>query len=139
MEIEFIRQNWYLFLALVVVVGLIVVEPLRQKMSGIKRLGIQQYMRLAGDENPQLIDVSEAKDFKKGHIPGSKNVPLSGLDEALPGLAKFKDKPIVITCHTGNRCSRAATKLSRQEFNQVYILDGGLVAWEKENMPVERK
>ncbi len=138
MEIEFIRQNWYLFVALVGIVGLIVLEPLRQKMSGVKRLSILQYMRLASDENPQLIDVSEAKEYKKGHIPAAKNVPLSGLSDALPGLEKFKDKPIVITCRTGNRSGRAANKLSRQAFSQVYILEGGLAAWEKENMPVER-
>ncbi|HED15170.1 MAG TPA: rhodanese-like domain-containing protein [Gammaproteobacteria bacterium] len=138
MEIEFIRQNWYLFVALVGIVGLIALEPLRQKMSGVKRLSILQYMRLASDENPQLIDVSEAKEYKKGHIPSSKNVPLSGLDDALPKLGKFKNKPVVITCQTGTRSNRAASKLTRQEFSQVYILEGGLAAWEKENMPVER-
>ena len=138
MEIEFIRQNWYLFLALVGIIGLIALEPLRQKMSGVKRLSIPQYLRLASDENPQLIDISEAKEYNKGHIPSSKNVPLSGLDDALLKLKKFKNKPVVITCQTGSRSNRAASKLTRQEFSQVYILEGGLAAWEQENMPVER-
>jgi len=138
MEIEFIRQNWYLFAALIVIIGLIAMEPLQQKMSGVKRLGILQYMRLSSDENPLLIDVSEEKDYKKGHIPSARNVPLSGLADALPGLEKFKEKPVVVTCQTGTRSSKAAAKLSRQKFSQVYILEGGLAVWEKENMPVER-
>ena len=58
----------------------------------------------------------------------------------LKRLNKYRDKkkPIVLTCQSGTRAGRAAAILRKNEFSDVYTLTGGVTAWEKENLPIER-
>jgi rhodanese-related sulfurtransferase len=87
-----------------------------------------------------VVDISESAEFENGHIPAAINIPLGQLDSSLNRLKKYRDKkkPIVLTCKTGTRAGRAAAILRKNEFSDVYTLAGGLAAWEKENLPVER-
>jgi rhodanese-related sulfurtransferase len=62
------------------------------------------------------------------------------LKDNLKRLNKYRDrkKPIVLTCQSGTRAGRAAAILRKNEFSNVYTLTGGIAAWEKENLPIER-
>jgi rhodanese-related sulfurtransferase len=42
-----------------------------------------------------------------GHISGARHITLAQLDKRLSELEKFKDKPIIVCCATGNRSSSA--------------------------------
>lgn len=53
-----------------------------------------------------LIDVREPHEFKSGHIPGAKNLPLSQLSSRMNELPK--DKPVFVYCQSGMRSKRAA-------------------------------
>ena len=68
MDMEFVVENWPLFLALVVIIALIIFEPIRRRMSGIEEITVIQLTRLLNDEEAVLVDVSESKDFKLGHL-----------------------------------------------------------------------
>lgn len=97
-------------------------------------------------EMPQLqrtgksvtIDVSESKDFDKGHIPNSINVPLSQIKADNMPLLKHKDATVVIVCQTGSRSVAAAKSLIALGFSDLHILRNGLSAWTKENLPLNR-
>jgi len=138
MEVEFIQQNWLLFLALVVIIALIVLDPIRGRASGVKSITAVELPALVNHEAAVVVDVSETNDFKNGHIPNALNVPLSRFQDDLKKLQKYKDKPIVLACRSGNKAPRAASILSRNEFKRPYTLQGGLAAWQKENLPVEK-
>jgi len=45
-----------------------------------------------------------------------------------------KDRPIVLTCRSGRRSMRAAALMRSQGYENVSILDGGLLAWEAANL-----
>lgn len=84
------------------------------------------------------IDVSESKDFDKGHIPNSINVPLSQIKADNMPLLKHKDATVVIVCQTGSRSVAAAKSLIALDFSDLHILRNGLSAWTKENLPLNR-
>ncbi len=136
--VEFAIKYWYLFVALVVVLALLVMGPIVQLMHGIKNVNVWTAVKLINHESAIIIDVSEQPEFKTGHIPNSINIPLGNLPGRIKELEKHKGKPIVISCRTGNRSSRGAVILRKHGFDQVYTLTGGLAAWERENLPVEK-
>lgn len=77
---------------------------------------------------PLVVDVREPREYHRGHVPQARLMPLvSILTEPLPVA---RDQSIVVTCRTGRRSQRAAHALIQQGFEDVSILEGGLVAWE---------
>ena len=141
MDLEFIAQNWYLFAALVVISLLIGFDSIRRGGGGANQVSALQLPQLISKENAVVVDVCETEEFERGHILNAINIPLKQLQDQLGQLEKFraKDKPIVLSCRSGQRANRAAAILRKNEFKKVFTLSGGLTAWEKENLPVERK
>ncbi|MCP4425642.1 MAG: sulfate permease [Chloroflexi bacterium] len=77
---------------------------------------------------PTVIDVREPREFKRGHIPHARSIPLSTI---LSDTVKLpNDRQIVLTCRTGRRSRRAAYALQQMGVMNVAILEGGLLAWE---------
>lgn len=137
MTFEFVANNWYLFVALVVVLGLLLLDPIRQYTSGVKKvspLEMPQVMRDGG----VIVDVSEPGEFKKAHIPNAINMTSKAMQDGLGKLEKQKKKTVVVVCAAGNKSSSAARHLLNNGFESVYVLAGGMMAWQKENLPVEK-
>lgn len=74
-------------------------------------------------EDIQLIDVRTSNEYKKGYIPGAKNVPLHELRDKLNTLDK--KKKTVVYCLAGFRGYLASRILVQNGFENVYNLMGG--------------
>jgi rhodanese-related sulfurtransferase len=135
---QFVVENWYLFVALGVILFLLAAGPISQQMHGIKNANAALTVQLLNRENGVVVDVSEPKEFSAGHIPNAANLPLSSLKNRLPELAKYKDNPIIVSCRSGNRSLKGAIMLRKHGFATVYNLAGGLQGWERDNLPVEK-
>ncbi|HEX9628028.1 MAG TPA: rhodanese-like domain-containing protein [Acidiferrobacterales bacterium] len=135
---QFVVNNWYLFLGLIVVLALLVAGPLTRYLYGIRMLPVNEAVRLINSESAVLIDVREPNEFRSGHIPNAVNVPMSGLAARLPEIAKYKDKPIVVSCQTSQRSARAALILRKHGFGTAHVLAGGFLRWQSENLPVKK-
>lgn len=136
--LSFIVKNWYLFLALVVVLGLLAYEPLARARYHIRKLSVLEVPRLERRRQAVVVDVREPHEFNKGHVPGAVNIPLSRLAKDLERLKKQRNKPVIVCCRSGSRAFQGAKVLRRHGFQEVYEMAGGMLAWEKENLPVER-
>ncbi|MFZ0485396.1 MAG: rhodanese-like domain-containing protein [Arenicellales bacterium] len=133
---DFVVQNWYLFVALVVVLGLLVADPLMQQASGVKSVSVLEMPRLTR-EKYVILDVSDAAEYKKTHIPEAINLPAKSLSQDQKSLEKHKKKNVIVVCRTGNKAHAAAKQLIRSGFEKVFVLSGGMAAWQKENLPVK--
>ncbi len=135
---EFIIANWYLFAGLLVVLYLLYGGVITQKLMGINGISAFEAVRLMNQEKAVLIDVCEDNEYKEGHIINSVSMPLSSLGKRIGEMDKHKAKPVIISCKTGNRSGRAASMLRKNGFESIYVLTGGLTAWKKENLPIEK-
>jgi rhodanese-related sulfurtransferase len=82
-----------------------------------------------------VLDVRQPSEWRHGHIHGSRNVPLMHLKSHLATLPP--DKTIVTVCASGHRSAAAARTLQRRG-HQVENLKGGMRAWSRADLPVER-
>jgi rhodanese-related sulfurtransferase len=135
---QFLTDNWYLFIALAVVLGMLAQGTVIQLIYKIKSIGTAQAINLINHDSAVVIDVCEPKEYAQGHVPNAINIPLGSLTSRINELEKYKGKPIVVACRAGNRSMKGAMALSKNGFESVYSLSGGLVAWEKGNLPVEK-
>jgi rhodanese-related sulfurtransferase len=135
---QFVINNWYLFLALLVVLGLLVAPNLMQLVHGIQSLTPAQCVSLINRQSAVVVDISEPSAYGTGHLPNAINLPLSTITHGAPSLNKYKDRPLIVIGRNVNTASKAAAFLRKQGFKAVYLMAGGLAAWEKDNLPLER-
>ncbi|MBU6266173.1 MAG: DUF2892 domain-containing protein [Sphingomonadales bacterium] len=81
-----------------------------------------------------LIDIREADEFARTHIPGARSMPLSGWEGA--HLTIDPDADVVFTCRTGMRTAGACDRLAARVSGDAFVLDGGLDAWAGAGLPV---
>ena len=95
----------------------------------------QAYLK---ENKAKLIDVREVFEYRKSRLKGAVNIPSSGnLNFAADTLKK--ESALFLYCTSGFRSKRVAIKFYDKGFRKLYSLDGGIVAWRKERMPVDRK
>jgi rhodanese-related sulfurtransferase len=82
-----------------------------------------------------VLDVRQPSEWRHGHIRGSQNLPLLQLKSQLAKLPR--EKTIVTVCASGHRSNAAARTLERAGY-PVENLKGGMHAWTKAGLPVER-
>ncbi|MEO6353739.1 MAG: rhodanese-like domain-containing protein [Burkholderiaceae bacterium] len=83
-----------------------------------------------------LLDVREADEYAQGHAPGSTLIPLGQLSQRLHEIARYKDQPVVLICHSGRRSAQAQKILEQAGFSAASSIDGGMVGWKKAGLPV---
>jgi rhodanese-related sulfurtransferase len=90
------------------------------------------------DSNAVLIDVREFFEYKKSRIDHAVNIPSSGnLD--IPADTLNKESPLFFYCTSGFRSKRVAKHFYDKGFVRLYSLDGGINAWKKEGLAVNKK
>lgn len=98
-----------------------------------------QRLRDAGEE-PRLVDVRTPDEFRAGHIPGARSMPLDALEperlSAPPGLGT--DRTLYLTCHSGQRARQAAERLRTAGLRRVALIEGGTEAWQQAGLPLVR-
>ncbi len=74
-----------------------------------------------------LLDVRTPGEYREGHIPGSKNIPLQTLDE-IEEIIENKAAPIFVHCLSGGRSRQAAALLQQMGYSNVKNI-GGISAY----------
>lgn len=87
-------------------------------------------------ENIAIIDVRDADDYRKGHVPGALNLPKTEWD-TLNGLHEDATNIIYCytqTCHLG---AQAALKFAEHGY-RVMEMEGGFAAWQENEFEIEK-
>lgn len=137
--IEFVGNNPILFALLAVVIGLIVWTELRRFTRAYKEISPIEAVQLINHDNALMLDVREDAEITQGRIQGAKHIPLSVLKQRVNELEKFRDRPVVAYCRTGSRSGQAGNILCGSQFQKVYHMKGGIMAWESDNLPKSKK
>ncbi len=82
--------------------------------------GVEEYKTTPG---ALLIDVRSPEEYREGHIPESKNVPLDNLDKISP-LTDNKDTALYLYCYSVARSSRATGILRNMGYTNVKNIGG---------------
>lgn len=135
MDMQFLQDNWMLVALALISGAMLLWNFVGGKVSGVEQADTLKATRLYNDD-ALVLDVREDKEYAAGHIPKARHIPLGQLSGRLQELEKFKAKPILVTCRSGQRSARACNLLKKAGFETVYNQAGGIIAWERANLPV---
>ena len=136
---DFIVKYWYLFAALGIILGLLIGTEVLRRLRGVAAVNNTAAMQLINHQDAVLLDIRNEGDYKAGHIAAARHIPLKELKTRMKELMKFKSKPIIVYCQTGMQSSSAGNMLKKEGFSDVKTLHGGIVSWQKDNLPVRKK
>jgi thioredoxin 1/putative thioredoxin len=110
------------------------VEPFLPRAAGaIKPAELAQ---LVGARAAVPIDTRDASAFGRAHLPSAVHMPLEQLEGRLAELHMLAGQP-VLYCRSGDKTKEISEKLAEQGL-PVAFLEGGLLAWEAEGLPIQR-
>lgn len=137
--IEFTGNHPFLILAFVGTLAALIYSEISRRLSGMQTVGAIEATQLSNRENAIFLDIREDREYQGGHIPEAIHIPLSQLSTRASELKKYKDNPVIAYCRSGSRSNAAGSVLKKSGFETVYNLGGGIIAWEKANLPVSTK
>jgi rhodanese-related sulfurtransferase len=86
-------------------------------------------------EDVVLIDVREAEDYRKGHLPGALNLPEDRWS-TMQGLSAEKMNILYCYSQTCHLAAQAAERFSREGY-AVKEMEGGFETWKEKRLKVE--
>ncbi|NOQ79706.1 MAG: rhodanese-like domain-containing protein [Gammaproteobacteria bacterium] len=132
---EFVTTNWIMILMWVFLLGMIINSFLKSSSD----ISPQQAVQLMSHENGSLVlDVREDSEYQSGHIKDSIHIPMGALASRVGELEKYKNKNVILGCRSGSRSGRACSILKKHGFEKVHNLRGGVLAWENDNLPMQK-
>jgi rhodanese-related sulfurtransferase len=134
--IEFSGNHPVLVMALFAILAMLIGGELRQRLSGVSEIGPGEATRMLNHDNAVLVDMRSDKEYREGHVANAIHVTST---DNLAALEKHRDKPVIVYCNSGNRSAGFCGRLRKQGFASVYNLKGGIIGWQKAELPVSKK
>ncbi|MCP4521406.1 MAG: rhodanese-like domain-containing protein [Cytophagales bacterium] len=117
-----------LFLSLLV----ITLWSCNAQSTEVHNVQVQEFKEMLAKDSVQLVDVRSIVEYQQGHIKGASLYNIRNTDFETNIEELDKNRPVLVYCRSGVRSARACNILIEKGFTQVYNLEGGFVAWEKE-------
>jgi rhodanese-related sulfurtransferase len=114
---------------------------MRGTHAKVREISVEEFDEMIENHDDLLIlDVREAGEFERGHIPGALRIPhelLEGaMDDArrarLEQLFGGRGTTLVLCSHDGVRSAAVAQSLQQAGFEKVYSLAGGVTRWQSQ-------
>lgn len=135
---QFVTSNFFP-ISVAIMSGIMLLWSLfGNRLRGIQEIDCVAALQLINHKDAMVLDVRDEKEYQTGHVLNAKLIPLAMLKERIGELEKYRDKPLIVLCRSGNRSGSACAMLGKQGFTQAYNLAGGVLAWQKAKLPLEK-
>ena len=134
--IEFAGNHPFLVSALLALAVLVILNEARLRAGGTS-VSPADAVKLINN-GAVVIDVRPEAQFETGHVVNARNMSLTELGEDDTAVEKLSKKTVLVCCDTGNSSAKAARLLRAKGVPQVANIQGGLVAWQRDSLPLAR-
>jgi rhodanese-related sulfurtransferase len=126
-----------LFLLSFLIIGTATYAQTAAKDS-IDVISIAEFEKMSAKKKNMIVDVRTPEEVAEGHLAGAVNINFlsEGFSQEITKLNK--NKTYLLYCKSGNRTRKAADQMQKAGFKHVYMLEGGITAWNQAGKPVEK-
>jgi sulfur-carrier protein adenylyltransferase/sulfurtransferase len=83
-----------------------------------------------------LVDTREPHEYEEAHIEGGRLVPPGLLRDEIVSVVPDRSQRVILYCRSGNRSGKAALEMSELGYENVANVDGGILEWQEQGLPV---
>jgi len=84
--------------------------------------------KLDSDDSIILLDVRTPEEYREGHIPGAKLLPVKDIEAKAETEIPEKSATYIVYCRSGSRSAAASAQLVELGYENIYDL-GGINDW----------
>jgi thioredoxin 1/putative thioredoxin len=110
------------------------VEPLLPRQAGALKARELAELIKRGAVVP--VDIRDAAAYGRAHLPGAKSLPFEELESRVAELFMLAGQPVLYD-RSGDRAKELVERVGSDD-TPLAFLEGGILAWEAEGLPVER-
>jgi thioredoxin 1/putative thioredoxin len=110
------------------------VEPFLPRQQGALKARELAELLKQGAVTP--VDVRDASAWGRAHLPGAKSLPADEIETRLAELFMLPGQPVLYD-RAGEKTKELVDKLA-EAGTELAFLEGGILAWEAEALPIER-
>lgn len=92
------------------------------------KIDAAQAKQMQEESGVTVVDVRTQQEYETGHVPGAVLLPVDSIGASPPQTLPDKTATLLLYCRTGVRSKRAAEKLVRLGYENVYDF-GGISDW----------
>lgn len=107
-------------------------QPLNHQLLDAKTF----FELLQKNSDAIILDVRTPEEFQQGHLPNAMNINYYDVNFQSKISEMDKQKPVFVYCLSGGRSRSAAQQLQKEGFQKVFDLNGGIIAWKKQQLPL---
>lgn len=123
-------QNYPLIFAIAILVFILYRKFAFVANENVKNISAEEaYKLIENNKEVIIIDVRTRGEYKSGHIPGSKSIPVNEIASRINELEKYKDNSVIVHCASGSRSMSAVRVLLKNNFSNIYHMNRGLTGW----------
>lgn len=105
-------------------------------MKQINAVELKKLLDSKNGAKPLVLDVRESWEFRAGHIPGAKWIPIGQVVQRIDELDS--GAPVAVICESGSRSMSVAAFFDKKGFRTVYNVLEGTMGWRMEGYPIEK-
>lgn len=136
----FFKNHPILTLGWVAIAFMIIQMTVKMKLSKVKVISNAIAIQMINNQNAAVVDLRNADNFKKGHIAESINIlPIDIKNGSTKSIDKYKALPVILVDENDLNTVALGETLSKQGFNHLFALKGGIAGWNGENLPLVTK
>lgn len=137
--IEFVIRHWELWLIFIIVLGYWIGFEIHSRKLSMYALSVQAAVNLINHHNAVVIDTREEKDFQQGHILHALSLSEKKISDKNDTLKKYYKNKLILLGNSDSVINTLVSKLTKQGFNEVYYLKGGLTSWQEAGLPLHKE
>jgi rhodanese-related sulfurtransferase len=105
-------------------------------LPAVQLVDVERGLELAADTSVVIVDVRTPAEFAEGHLERAVLIDLSaaGFRDGITELDR--SATYFVYCQSGNRSGQATAIMAELGFENVFDLDGGILAWQAAGAPV---
>ena len=101
------------------------------------KINAHSFYNKTTDKDAVIIDVRTVTEFEKSHLANALNYNWNNKQDFQEQIKNIKkDAEIYVYCLSGARSSAAAAYMRKNGFTHVYELDGGILKWQEQKLPL---
>ena len=110
--------------------------PQKDPREPFTRITVQEAKEMMERGDVQVIDVREPNEYREGHVPGAKLMPVNSVLTRIQELNH--DQDIIFVCAVGQRSALACEMAAAMGLERLYNMEGGTQTWVEAGLPVGR-